>query len=54
MDNEPDYLFSNLRLRDLALFLMDVSDELEDHADQTVQALRVILSDTARRIKDET
>lgn len=51
MDNETKpRLFEDMRLRDVALFLQDLSDELEDHPNETVQGLRVILSDTAKRI----
>jgi hypothetical protein len=46
-------LFEDMRLRDVALFLQDLSDELEDHPNETVQGLRVILSDTAKRIVED-
>ncbi len=55
MDNENTRrLFEDMRLRDVALFLQDLSDELEDNPNETVQGLRVILTDTAKRIGDET
>jgi hypothetical protein len=52
METKPR-LFEDMRLRDVALFLQDLSDELEDNPNETVQSLRVILSDTAKRIVDE-
>jgi hypothetical protein len=54
MDNKnTPRLFEDMRLRDVALFLQDLSDELEDHPNETVQGLRVILSDTAKRIVED-
>lgn len=43
-------LFEEMPLKDVGLYLQDLADALEDHPNETVQGLRVILSDTAKRI----
>ncbi len=46
-------LFEEMPLKDGGLYLQDLADALEDHPNETVQGLRAILSDTAKRIVED-